>query len=184
MCATSPKCILPDESLHELNLSLLKRVTYRELALKFDLSLMTVYRHFHKHLLPELLTMLDEHDTLLDIGLMSSERLIHDLGRARVRAQEISEDDDAGTRDQLGGIKVLHSISRTGLELSGHLSRGNIQRVQIVNSTAVETEIAPTIDKIMAALAAYPEAALAVANALSLAPPVEDAGLEALPAAE
>ena len=177
-------CDLEDKTRHKLHLDLLSGVSYRDVARRFSVTRSSVHRHLINHLWPEVTRILGAHADLVGADLMDAETVIHDLGRVRAAMAGITFDDTEETKDRIGASRSVAGISRTALELSGHLSRGNNQTVQIVNSTAVETEIAPVLDRIMAALTNHPEAALAVANALSLAPPIEDAVFEALPTAE
>ncbi len=124
---------------------------------------------------------------------MHAETVIADLSAARQAMARISlapatpvYDEDGNLVehrmvDQINESKSLHSISRTGLELTGHLKRGADVNVTTINATAVEGQVAPIIDQIMTALADHPEAQLAVANALSSREVIE---AKALPAAE
>jgi hypothetical protein len=184
-------CNLPDEERHELHVALLSGASFRNLAERFAVAIGPLYRHYASHFTPQIFRMLEEQGGILDHNLMSAERVILDLGqiRAAMKNQAVADldpvhDDDGNlvgltNRDQVNAAKTVHAISRTALELTGHL-KGNQTNIAVVNSTAVEGQIAPVIDKIMAALADHPEAQMAVVAALS----GETVEAKALPTAE
>ncbi len=158
-------CSLDEKIRHRVNLQILKGQSYRDIAGQFQLAKSAIHRHVVAHLWPEIQRMLEENSDIVGGNLLDAETLIHDLGAARQRALDISERDGVETRDQLGGLKVAHSISRTGLELAGKLKAGPQVAVQ-VDARQVHQQIEPTINAIMTALADHPEAQLAVAEAL------------------
>ncbi len=158
-------CSMEPKLRHRVNLQLLKGQSMRDVAGQFQLAKSSVHRHVINHLWPEIQRMLEENADIVGGNLLDAETLIADLGAARQRALDISEADGVEARDQLGGLKVMHAISRTGLELAGKLKAGPQVAVQ-VDARQVHQQIAPTIDAIMGALANHPEAALAVAEAL------------------
>lgn len=170
-------CELDEGDRHKLHIDLLSGVTYREISERFSLAKSSIHRHLVNHLWPEVTRLLAEEADLVGGDLMDAGTVITDLGAVRRAMAQISlspatptYDEDGNLIehrmvDQINASKTLHSISRTALELTGHL-KGNQTNVQVINATAVEGQIAPVLDQIMAALADHPEAAMAVAEAL------------------
>ena len=75
--------------------------------------------------------MLRDHGAILPADLMAAERVIIDLGRVRGEMVDISLDTTKEVRDRVGASRSAAGISKTALELSGHLKTNAAVQVNV-----------------------------------------------------